>query len=443
MIEKITDQNLERYDSRLKEWCDKKFFEKGSYGKYQTTKEAGAVSFYPAPNTPLEGKVKFSFKETPPASGDKSPSNPSAISGVNSIALTQIGRNVFYIPYTNHTLGNVTLTKNNDGSYTLNGQSTLSHDGYTQFQQNLPLAVSSQVLPQGTTFRMKLIYKSGSITKDPDSTRNYAVAIQSTTINVGGGYGYDAVTDVTIEASRSYSGKKYVGSTIIIAGTCNYNNYTFYPIFEFTNSEIATFESTIFNNYTLSLGNTYYGGEIDLATGVMTVTHVIRTVNGTNIKFVDGGETTNYYRLYFPIVYNQPATDRVLDTKCTFIDTAYFGFNTDSEHYYVGTDRVYVFLDKTLPFLSGSGTVVEKANAYAAQMVQGGTPWSVTYKLATPYTVQLDPLQLTVLTQKDKYTPRLNTVYTDADSVQISYLKSPIRDEYEKTQAILSLGGNS
>ena len=81
-------------------------------------------------------------------------------------------------------------------------------------------------------------------------------------------------------------------------------------------------------------------------------------------------------------------------------------------------------------------------SSLVAEKYAAGTPVFAGYPLATPYTVQLDPVSLSALAQTSRYEPRLNTVYTDADSVQITYQKSPIRAATEQEMAILGLGGN-
>lgn len=62
--------------------------------------------------------------------------------------------------------------------------------------------------------------------------------------------------------------------------------------------------------------------------------------------------------------------------------------------------------------------------------------------MSDPVIAQLTPHQILSLAQTDKYTPRLNTVYTDASSVQVGYVKSPIREEFELQQAIVAQGGS-
>jgi len=364
MIEKITDQNLERYDSRLKEWCDRKFFEKGNYGKYQTTEEAGAVAFYPVPNTPLEGKVKFSFTETPPASGDKSPSNPSTITGVSSLKITRCGKNLCKSTTLSHgDINDITYSVNADGSVTVGG---------TTATQNTAQHMTVLVLPAGT-YTLSGCLAGGS-------TSTYVLLVYT---NPNIGWTRDTGSGVTFTLTQ----KTTVRPSIYIYQGFNLSSgLLFKPQIE-SGSTATSFEVANSDDYVIDLDSTYYGGSLDVATGVMTVTHAAVTPDASTVD-----------------ISSAPAA-----LPLDYADT--YG--------------------RTITSADGTSLVV------------GSTGGTVVYKLATPQTVQLTPIQILSLTQANKYTPRLNTVYTDADSIQISYLKSPIRDEYEKTQAILSLGGNS
>jgi hypothetical protein len=73
--------------------------------------------------------------------------------------------------------------------------------------------------------------------------------------------------------------------------------------------------------------------------------------------------------------------------------------------------------------------------------ITGETGGKIVYNLATPETVSLTPTQLYSLSQLDPYTPRINTVYSDQQSVQVGYPKSPLATATELTNAIISLGG--
>ena len=62
-------------------------------------------------------------------------------------------------------------------------------------------------------------------------------------------------------------------------------------------------------------------------------------------------------------------------------------------------------------------------------------------KLAIPYTVTLTPAEILSLTQSSVYDPRVNTVYSDAQAVQVGYLKHPSAASSDLRNAVVSLGG--
>ena len=238
----LDESGLAHYDGLIKSWTT---YESGTVDglapllNWQKTADAGAVTCYPVPVSPLEPVVSFIFTETPPLDGNpKSPTNPSTITGVSSITVTRC-----------ETVG----------------------------------------------------------------------------------------VDETV--------------------------------------------------YAIDLGGTYYGGALDVATGVLTVTHVM--VEPDSLSF---------------------------DISAHPANTGDFQY-TDTLGRTVTTD----------------GTTLTISDATGGQIV---------YNLATPETVQLTSTQIYSLSQADEYTPRLNTVYSDQQSVQVGYAKSPIQTESELTNAIISLGGN-
>lgn len=88
----LNENGLARYDGLLKNWVT---FKSGAVDgidpllNWQKTEAASSVAFYPLPAAPLDPVVTFAFTETGPAEGEKSPTNPSTITGVSSIAVTR------------------------------------------------------------------------------------------------------------------------------------------------------------------------------------------------------------------------------------------------------------------------------------------------------------------------------------------------------------------
>ena len=88
----LDENGLARYDGLIKQWVT---FKSGTVDgvdpllNWQKTSTAASVTFYPLPAAPIDPVVTFAFTETDPAEGDKSPTNPSTITGVSSITVTR------------------------------------------------------------------------------------------------------------------------------------------------------------------------------------------------------------------------------------------------------------------------------------------------------------------------------------------------------------------
>ena len=67
------------------------------------------------------------------------------------------------------------------------------------------------------------------------------------------------------------------------------------------------------------------------------------------------------------------------------------------------------------------GTTEQAYSNWVASQYSNGTPVTFAYAVATPFTVQLTPTQIRSLSALDKYEPRINTVYTDQEAVQVGY----------------------
>lgn len=151
-----------------------------------------------------------------------------------------------------------------------------------------------------------------------------------------------------------------------------------------TRCETVGVDST---NYTIDLGGTCYGGSVNLSLGMMTVTHIM--VEPDSLSYDISAHPANAVSFQYADTFGRTVT----------------------------TD----------------GTTLTITGEAGGQIV---------YNLATPETVSLTPTQIYSLSQVDKYTPRINTVYSDQQSVQVGYPKSPLATSTELTNAIISLGGN-
>ena len=438
----VTLSDLSKYHQGAMKW-----FRDGLVSEHNKlfaqTGEAGAVSFWPLGGTPLEGKVEFSFKETPPASGDKGPENPSTISGVSSIAVGKCGKNVMPKNTVTYNGYGLTISYNSDGCLVLDGTYTggntqryyANTDGSSLFGSIVPCSMKLDLNKQ-YKFWAKLI--SGSVSGASFGFVFGNKAHQMTTSSSNWSIG----TVISLSIPAGYC------DLFIVRTNLNANIVFDHATLQLQleeGSEITDFEppmsaSEIKNS--IQLGDTYYGGEIDLATGVMTVTHYCFTVDENTGYSPSIGlvENTDSYRLAF-----YPDKERVKNPyaigDAIYCDRFPVRSNA-SEVIIVGLSSVnlQITLLKSRLGLGDGASFAEVQTAFKTFFASH--PTKLVYPIAAPFTVQLTPLQLTALTQKDKYTPRMNTLYTDADSIQAVYRKSLIHDEDEKVQAIVALGGN-
>lgn len=380
----LNETGLAYYDPKLKEWVGDqpvKTLPSTLYPWTQTDK-AGAVTCWPVGGTELKPTVDFLFTETPPAEGDKGPENPSTITGVSSVLLSQIsGKNLLAYNFSSVSVpsgttktysAGITVT-NNSGVFSFSGTASTNHNIYiTHITEEL----NELKIPAGT-------YTLSGFTAPTGAPTGADLRIQLT--DVGGG---NLQTVMCSNGSVTFTINTVKRCNVYLrtaSGTVYPSGFTCSPQLELGDAATA-FEPSTVSGYTISLGNTYYGGTLDVSTGAMTVTHVAVTPDAST---VDISSAPAALPLDYADTYGRAIT-------------------------------------------SADGTSLAVGSA-------GGT---VVYKLATPQTVQLTPTQILSLSQTDKYTPRLNTVYTDASAVQVGYVKSPIREEQELTQAIVAQGGN-
>jgi len=433
MSKYISLENLERYDAKMQEhfasFCASK-----QDGMWRQTEKAGAVSFWPVGNSPLEGTVEFMFKETPPASGEKSPTNPSTIAGVSNIGITRCGKNLFpQKPDTPTTYRGVTFEYDpSDGGIFIHGTADSDKNPLIDVI-NIGYGNSPAPFVKGKTYSFYLDCQDSNI------------SIQL----------YDKTTD-TISGNSSASGTQFVYTIdnnnrslifrLSVTRGVTVNTKAYIHIEEA--NELKPFEKPECNKYTITLGGTYYGGSIDLATGLMTVTWwgeslsmftEVASINTSTVAF-------NYYSVkghegdVNPISRFLSCDKFQVLNGTNDVEHCRFGGNPG------GSRRVIRFwIDKSRLDVSGAVNPSSPTNAEwvaAANAWLASNPVFVCYKLFTPETLPLTPTQILSLPQPDKYVPRLNTVYSDADAVQIVYQKNPVRDKFEKVQAIIAQGGN-
>lgn len=440
---------LARYKQDFDAWARRSLLPKDAAAARVRTAKAGAVSFVPVQETPLDVSVDFLFTETPPASGDKGPDNPSTIAGVSSVNVGRVGKNLLLKVASTQTVGTVTMTPQNDGSYIFNGAA----NGNVNF-------VITDCGPEfGTP-----VYSSVHL----DVNKNYTLTATilegsiTGTFNMAFGYGSESgqyvnfsftnsVASYTFNSSYFPDGR-FIARLRALSGA-SFSNAKI--VFQLEEGETATaFEDPMLPadaNNTLSLGNTYYGGSVDLSAGTMTVTwakHIFNASNNFTYNVVYANDTSSGFYLSSnsqAVIGLDIASvvDSIACNRFPVVTVSNF-YGTDENIYKaVGASLMLRLNNSRLSpygYVKGTSTASQAVAALGSWLADN--PVELVYNLATPYTVQLTPQQIYSLSQPDPYAPRINTVYSDQISVQVGYPKSPQASQTELTNAIVSLGGN-
>ena len=421
MSKYISLENLTRYDSKIQEHLAS-FCASKQGGMWRQTEKAGVVQFWPVGNSPLEGTVEFKFSETGPASGSKGPTNPSKIEGVSAVKLMLCGKNLAYprSGLVSESSYGVAYTFNPDGTITVNGKASAPSYFYVRWSSNY----SGILLKNGVTYTLSGCPSGGS-----GGTYYLFSTLWPANVTYGD-YGDGATFTLNVASSKQTTN---ICCTVRTGFTAS--NLVFKPQLEL-GSAVTEFETPVYNEYTINLNNTYYRGSIDFATGIMTVTWGAVVLKGTETWTLVSDSTNEI--THFVGSAGLPSgtmNNNTADRACSHFHP---NFNFVANTYYTwGTNTRIGF---KLP--AASFPNIAALNSWLASEYSAGHPVTVAYKLNNPQTVQLSPLALRSLVQPNKYVPRLNTVYTDAENVQIVYQKNPVRDKFEKVSAIVAQGGN-
>lgn len=370
---------------------------------WQKTKKNALVQFKPVPESDLEPVVDFMFTETPPASGEKGPSNPSTITGVSSAKVTRCGKNLLPSEYAASSMAQrgITVTNNADGSYHFSGTSSSSATPYMYFFASTAGVVPDAFRP-GEYFTISIQCDSPEVL--------FRVYVSDSATAVGNVY-YTAVNGSPKTFTISDTTKTLFFSLLVNTGKtidCDVRCQIEYG------KTVTEWETPVDNAYTIQLGNTYYGGSLDVATGVMTVGWEGVVLDGTENWIEEGSVGSGVYRYKLSNDYNDnyhPSGNS--NQICTHFDYLQ-SWTSATVHWYSSTP------DGNMWFFSDVQTTLADWKTWLAAQKTAGTPVTVVAKVYK-FTIQLTPTQIRSLPAIDKYEPRINTVYTDQEAVQVGY----------------------
>lgn len=364
------------------------------YSNFETYTMSGDIVSFPngAGGVPVKD-LTVGIEAVQSGSGDPSPTNVRPISGWDEVNVSVAGKNLLRtigLPST-FTSNGITFTLSNDGALSINGTAT-ANAGFTFINPNNKPAIK----PNSNN---KLYIYSDIDTND---------------------FGYIGYRIINKDGATRWLGKRTAGVTEVqfndgeVLDTLNVtvdNGRTVHSTIRImvTLSSDSNFEPFNGNVYTTSLGSTYYGGTLDVTTGVLTITW--KSVDMGNISWTQDSSPNQAF------FSGTSLTDRKYGTGVVAISSAYkfYGNNTSS-------GLVSNMNNGEFGFYQTSTTIKVKDSRYAnaSDFQTGVVGQTIVYELATPQTVTLSPTQVRTLLGQ-------NNIWADSGEVEVTYRISNVQ----------------
>lgn len=346
---------------------------------------SGAVASFDdgADDVPVSS-LKVALEPIQTGSGDPSPTNIRPISGHNSVTVERTGKNLMpSASAETKTANGITVVCDGKGTYTVSGTASALTEITFNLSQGFTVPIS---IGQGGSGGLYLF----------NTAVNAGVAVV---------FKYDNATVDSWTCSPAYRnhfaysalGGKAVNKIVIrvISGTTV--NMSISPMFTNDGTTSATFtEFTGYNSYPYTLGQSVYGGTVDLATGVLTIDKAI--VDMGTFTWVKSSAVTNGFvassglpsNMKLPTSNAVPydiLSDRYKVISCDQWTTGTYN-GTISNRSYLWGKGVNVKDDTLSALYDNFDADAVKAAMTGSQLV---------YPITTPQTIQLTPTQVKTL----------------------------------------------
>ena len=374
-----------------------KLSEKANQDMFLLTASGSVVSVNAYPSNAKDLKVTMSPIQ---ASGTPSPSNPLPISGRSSV-------DVFNSPKSDYKDYFVGVLK---GTHNFVDLSTLSwtKDSCNRFQT---ISLSSAIrkatsVSSASAYILCSDYSTVSANDTWSQTKGISLDTQ----------GYIQVYDGTYASGTADAFKTAMSGVYLVyeLTTPITPSYTT----EQWNALMSAFDTT---DYTIALGQTVYGGVLDVTTGVLTIYKALVTYDGSedeewNVETISAG--VNYYISVSDAKGNQFSPL----LSCNLFPATQQAAPMDGYIYISGGK----YLNATIGHALNITTVSELRTYLASHNLQ------ICYELVTPTTVQLTPTQIALL-------EGLNNVFSEDGTVELTYLPESILPPLPTTDGTYTL----
>lgn len=157
--------------------------------------------------------------------------------------------------------------------------------------------------------------------------------------------------------------------------------------------------------YQIQLGQTVYGGTIDAVHGVLTVTHGVKVLDGSETWLWSGNNDLGLTMVQNGIITDVVTQHNLYTQNSTFSDKSWATRSTvdGSIGMFFGRSALYAKYSKF--------TTAEEVNAFFAE-----NPTTVVYELATPIEIQLTAQEIRTLLDE-------NNIWCDSGDISVGYWK--------------------
>lgn len=350
------------------------------------TEASGTIATFAdgSDGVPVEG-LTVQIEPVQSGMGDPSPDNVRPISGYTAVTVRRTGKNVL-VP---------TLIQGGIDANGVNTQSTSRvRTEYISAKGNTTYTASVEEGKKILAVHFYNGFSAGWISRTTNSSNVCTFTTPSSTNNIRLLYSYNDET-TAITPSDITSAQLEVGSVA--------------TAYEAYNGE----------NVTVQLGDTIYGGTLDVTNGVLMVEYAKKTFDGT-----ESFNTTNTGKskiFQYTLGGYQQVCNQNLPRICSCwkqvsltSSNSTVGFNAYSSLAF-NKDLIAFRPDGVYDAETGTSMTVAEFQQILANLYQAGTPCEVVYGIAQPLTIQL--VGQTITTLKGQ-----NNIWSDAGNVDVTYI---------------------
>lgn len=232
-------------------------FTLGEWG--QTETKSGTIVSFEGDETTAIKSLTAQIVPKQSGSGDPSPSNVRPISGYTDVNVTRCGKTILpKMTAGTYSANGGTIVVDNDGVAHLSGTTTASGN-VAIIPLETPITITQDMVDRGLYYHLR----NSAVVANLEPTLENNSAVRAT------GYAFSPANRISPQLGAGAVGKTitrirfYVASGVTLSGT-------YAPSLEFTN-EVTEYEPYQGTSYPISLGQTVYGGTLDVISGELTI----------------------------------------------------------------------------------------------------------------------------------------------------------------------------